>query len=105
VYGEEFLQRVTNLGIREVLIAPRAPWQNPFAERVIASIRRDHFLILSEAHLRRLLRAYRAYNAVRPHQALENNGPRPRVVEPSPRGRIIAIPQVGGLHHRDTRVA
>ena len=52
------------MGIREVLTAPRAPWQNPFVERVIGSIRReclDHFLILNEAHLRRLLRAYVAY--------------------------------------------
>ena len=60
IYGEEFARRVTAMGIREVLIAPRAPWQNPFVERVIGSIRReclDHVLILNEAHLRRLLRA------------------------------------------------
>ena len=64
IYGEEFARRVKRMGIREVLTAPRAPWQNPFVERVIGSIRReclDHFLILSEAHLRRLLRAYVAY--------------------------------------------
>ena len=61
IYGEEFARRVKRMGIREVLIAPRAPWQNPFVERVIGSIRReclDHFLILSEAHLRRLLHGY-----------------------------------------------
>jgi transposase InsO family protein len=62
-----------------VITAPRAPWQNPFAERVIGSIRReclDHFLILNEAHLRRLLRAYLVYyNPMRPHQALANNSP------------------------------
>ena len=60
IYGEEFVRRVARMGIREVRIAPRAPWQNPFVERVIGSIRReclDHVLILSEAHLRRLLRA------------------------------------------------
>jgi len=72
-------------------------------ERLIGSIRReclDHFLILNEAHLRRFLRAYLAYyNTARPHQSLDNNSPQPRVVEPSPCGRIIAIPQVGGLHH------
>ncbi len=59
IYGEEFARRVKGMGIREVLTAPRAPWQNPFVERVIGSIRReclDHFLILNEAHLRRLLR-------------------------------------------------
>ena len=64
IYGEEFARRVERMGIREVLTAPRAPWQNPFVERVIGSIRReclDHFLILNEAHLYRLLRAYLAY--------------------------------------------
>jgi transposase InsO family protein len=108
-YGDEFARRIKRLGIREVLTAPRAPWQNPFVERVIGSIRReclDHFLILREAHLRRLLRGYIGYyNTARPHQSLDNNSPQPRVVEPSPRGRIIAIPQVGGLHHRYQRVA
>ena len=82
IYGEEFARRVKSMGIREVLTAPRAPWQNPFVERVIGSIRReclDHFLILSEAHLRRLLRAYVAYyNTTRPHQSLDNNSPQPR---------------------------
>jgi ABC-type spermidine/putrescine transport system permease subunit I len=61
----------------------------------------DHVLILSEAHLRRLLRAYGAYyNTTRPHQSLERNSPQPQAIEPPPCGRIIAIPQVGGLHHR-----
>jgi putative transposase len=108
IYGE-FARRVQGMGIRAVRTAPRAPWQNPFVERVIGSIRReclDHFLILSEAHLRRLLRAYVAYyNAARPHQSLDNNSPQPRVVEPPHCGRIVAIPQIGGLHHRYQRVA
>ena len=76
---------------------------------VIGSIRReclDHFIILSEAHLRRLLRAYLAYyNTVRPHQALENNSPRPRDAQPPALGGVIAIPQVGGLHHHYQRAA
>jgi transposase InsO family protein len=109
IYGEEFARRVQGMGIREVLIAPRAPWQNPFVERVIGSIRReclDHFLILNEAHLRKLLPAYVAYyNVSRPHQALENNSPQPRDVQPPSRGRITAIPQVAGLHHRYQRAA
>jgi putative transposase len=109
IYGEEFARRVKSMGIREVLTAPRAPWQNPFVERVIGSIRREclgHFLILSEAHLRRLLRGYRAYyNRSRPHQALENNSPIPRDVQPPSRGRIHAVTEVGGLHHRYQRVA
>ena len=109
IYGEDFSQRLKGVGIRGVLTAPRAPWQNPFVERVIGSIRReclDHFLILNEAHLRRLLRGYIAYySTARPHQSLDHNSPQPRVVEPPPGGRIVAIPQVGGLHHRYQRVA
>jgi transposase InsO family protein len=97
------------MGMREVLIAPRAPWQNPFVERVIGSLRReclDHCLILSEVHLRRLLRAYGAYyNTARPHQSLDNNSPRPRDVQRPALGRVVAIPQVGGLHHLYQRAA
>ena len=109
IYGEAFTRCVDNMGIRPVITAPRAPWQNPFVERVIGSIRReclDHFIILSEAHLRRLLRAYVAYyNIVRPHQALDGNSPLRRSVQPPSRGRIVAIAQVGGLHHHYQRVA
>jgi putative transposase len=109
IYGEIFTRCVDTMGIRQVITAPRAPWQNPFVERVIGSIRReclDHFLILNETHLYRLLRAYVAYhNAVRPHQALDNNSPQPRDIDPPPGGRIIAFPQVGGLHHRYQRAA
>jgi putative transposase len=100
------VRRVTLLGVREILTAPRAPWQNPFVERVIGSIRReclDHFLILNETHLYRLLRADLAYyNTVRPHQVLANS-PRPREVQPPARGRVVASPQVGGLHHHYQR--
>jgi putative transposase len=109
IYGDQFMRRVQSMGIHEVLTAPRAPWQNPFVERVIGSIRReclDHFVILSEPHLRRLLHRYRSYdNRSRPHQALENNSPLPRQVQPPSRGRIRAVPEVGGLHHRYQRVA
>jgi putative transposase len=109
IYGEAFARCVNAMEIRQVITAPRAPWQNPFAERVIGSIRReclDHFIILSETHLRRLLRAYVAYyNSVRPHQAVDNTCPRPREVEPPALGSVVAIPQVDGLHHRYTRVA
>ena len=92
--------RLKGLGIREILIAPRAPWQNPFAERIIGSIRReclDHIVVINERHLRRLLRRY---NATRSHQALHNNSPYTREVQTPAAGRIVAIPQVGGLHHQ-----
>ena len=78
-----------------------------FWERVGVKLpRATHFITMSEAHLCRVLRAYLAYyNTVRPHQALDNNSPQPRVVEPPSGGRIIATPQVGGLHHRYQRAA
>jgi putative transposase len=109
IYGQEFSRGVDRMEIREVCITPRAPWQNPFVERLIGSIRReclDHVLILNDAHLRRLLRSYVAYyNRSRPHQALENNSPFPRTVQPPSHSWIHAVPEVGGLHHRYQRVA
>src|SRR5437870_7213054 len=109
IYGDEFTRRIADMGIREVLIAPRAPWQNPFAERLIGSIRReclDHVIVLNERHLRRLLRAYLAYyNTTRPHQALCNDSPRPRDVHRPALGNVVAIPLVAGLHHRYHRAA
>ena len=90
IYSEAFTRCVDHMGIRQVITAPRAPWQNPFVERVIGSIRReclDHVMILSETHLRQLLRGYVTYyNAVRPHQALDHNAPRPRARAAVPLG-------------------
>ena len=109
IYGSCFANRVRGMGIEEVLIAPRSPWQNPFVERLIGSIRReclDHVLVLGEAHLLRVLREYFAYyHDSRPHQSLDGNAPRPREIEPPSQGRIVAEPQVGGLHHRYRRAA
>jgi putative transposase len=109
IYGDAFVRRVKSLGMSEILIAPRAPWQNPFAERVIGSIRReclDHVIVINERHLRRLLRTYFAYyNATRPHQSLHNDSPHRREVQTPAGGRIVAIPKVGGLHHRYQRAA
>lgn len=109
IYGEVFRQSVEQMGIEELLIAPRSPWQNPYAERVIGSIRReclDHVIVLNEDHLRRILAEYiEYYNNVRPHLFLDRNAPIPRVVEPPGTGEVIAVPHLGGLHHRYTRAA
>ena len=109
VYGHAFRHRVKNMGIREVLTAPHSPWQNPFAERLIGSIRReclDHVLVLSERHLRRILTRYVAYyHHARTHLALDKDAPDRRPIEPPEVGRIIPIPEVGGLHHRYVRRA
>ncbi len=71
IYGEVFHRQARALGIQQVPIAPRAPWQNPYAERVIGSIQReclDHTIVLSERHLKRILSSYvRCYNATRTH--------------------------------------
>jgi hypothetical protein len=109
IYGNVFVRRVKGLGMSEILIAPRAPWQNPFAERVIGSIRReclDHVIVLNERHLRRLLHRYLAYyNVTRPHQSLHNDSPHRREVQAPTAERIVAIPKVGGLHHCYQRAA
>jgi putative transposase len=109
IYGADFQRRVERMGICQVVIAPRAPWQNPFAERVIGSIRRkclDLIIVLNERHLRRLLRTYLVYyNVTRPHQSLGNDSPRRREVQPVLARRIVAVPQVAGLHHRYERAA
>jgi transposase InsO family protein len=109
IYGSCFANRVRSMGIEEVLIAPRSPWQNPFVERLIGSIRReclDHVFVINAAHLRRVLREYFAYyHDSRPHQSLGGNAPRLREIEPPSQGRIVAEPRVGGLHHRYRRAA
>ncbi len=109
IYGGDFRQRVQHMGVDEVVIAYRSPWQSPYVERLIGSLRReclDHMIVLNEAHLIRILTAYfEYYNQSRTHLSLGRNAPIPRTVEPPSQGRIIAIPQVGGLHHRYTRAA
>src|SRR6267143_343026 len=101
--------RVKGIGIAEILAAPRSPWQNAFVERVIGSIRRevlDHVIVLNERHLRERLRSYfRYYHASRTHLALDKDAPEPRAVEPPDHGRIVALPLLGGLHHRYVRRA
>ena len=109
VYGGVFRRRVKGMGIEEVTTAYRSPWQNPYCERVIGSIRRDcldHVIIFNEAHLRRILAEYvRYYNESRTHSSLDSNSPIPREIEPPSKGNIVAVSFLGGLHHRYTRAA
>src|SRR5467141_537597 len=109
VYGHVFRQRVKGMGVGEVLTAPHSPWQNPFAERLIGSIRREclnHVLVLGERHLRRTLaRYFEYYHRTRTHLSLDKDAPDARAVEFSDAGRIVEIPEVGGLHHRYVRRA
>jgi transposase InsO family protein len=110
IYGDVFRRRVAGMGISEVVSAPSSPWQNPYAERLIGSLRReclDHVIILSQAHLRRVLPRYVAYYPdARTHLSLEKDAPTPRRVQPTTEGCVVQFPEVGGLHHRyERRVA
>ena len=109
VYGDRFCRQAKALGIREVVIAPRSPWQNGHAERVIGSIRReclDHVVVMGERHLREILSQYvDYYNAARTHLSLAKDAPEPRRVQLPSQGRVVAIPRVGGLHHEYQRWA
>lgn len=109
VYGNYFRNRVNGMGIEEVPTAARSPWQNPFAERLIGSIRREclnHVIVLGERHLRWTLKRYlRYYLDSRTHLSLEKDSPNPRPIQTLERGRIVQVPQVGGLHHRYERCA
>ena len=98
-----------SLGIEEVLIAPRSPWQSPYIERLIGSVRRgclDHMIIFNERHLKRTLRSYVAYyHGARTHLSLGKQCPEPRSVAMPEQGKIFALPHVGGLHHEYRRAA
>lgn len=109
IYGAPFQARATALGLEQKVIAARSPWQNPLVERLVGSIRReclDHVIALQARHLHRVLSDYfQYYHQHRPHRGLAQNCPAPRPVEPPEWGKIIALPLLGGLHHRYTRRA
>jgi transposase InsO family protein len=106
IYGTIVTRRLRAMGIRDKPTAPASPWQNSFAERLIGLIRRecvDHFIVLGEAHLRRILRFYaRYYNDIRMHRSLDKDAPLSRPVQRS--GIINSHPILGGLHHHYVRV-
>ena len=97
------------MSIIDVPTGPRSPWQNAYVERVIGSIRReclDHVIVLNARHLRWILSSYfDYYHRSRTHMSLAKDCPEPRPVCPPGARKIIAFPQVGGLHHRYERLA
>ena len=109
IFGWDFRERVRDMDIEEVLSTPRSPWQRAYVERVIGSIRReclDHLIVFNEASLRRALRSYFGYyHKSRTHLSLGKDSPEPRPIQPVEMGRVVAVPQVGGLHHRYERRA
>jgi len=109
IYGEYFCRRAKNMGIEQVVTAARSPWQSPFVERLIGSIRReclDHMIVLSERHLRRILtRYFDYYHRWRCHQSLEMDCPDGRDVHTAEQGPVVEIEHLGGLHHHYERAA
>jgi transposase InsO family protein len=109
IYGRIFDERVGRLGLETVRIAPRSPWQNGYAERFVGTLRRellDHVIVLGERHLLRMVREHASYyNLDRPHMSLSGDAPVQRAVEGPEIGTVVAIPRVGGLHHRYVRRA
>ena len=109
IFGAEFSKQVTDLGVEEVLSTPRSPWQRAYVERVIGTIRReclDHVIVFNEACLYRHVKSFLAYyHASRIHLSLAKDAPEPRPVQSLECGAVVAIPQVGGLHHHYERRA
>jgi transposase InsO family protein len=104
-----WVETAKTMGIDELLTAPRSPWQNAYVERFIGSARReclDHVIVFSATGLQRLMNLYcRYYAGTRTHLSLDKDSPIPRPIAPASAGRIVAIPLVGGLHHRYERAA
>src|SRR4051794_3574959 len=106
VDGEIFTRRIRAMGIRDRPTAPRSPWQNGCAERLIGSIRReclDHVIVFGDSHLRHVLRSYaHYYNDVRTHLSLAKDSPQTRSVQAV--GSILPLPIIRGLHHHYVRI-
>jgi len=105
-YGQAFTNRIRTMGIRDRPIAPRSPWQNPYVERLIGTLRRErfhHLLIFGERHLHRVLTLYSLYyNETRTHLGLAKDAPIRRAVQRS--GPIVTRPILSGLHHSYARI-
>ena len=110
IYGLGVAGFLKSCQIGEVRTAYGCPWQNPFVERFVGSVRRevlDHVIVLNEAHLERMLKEYieEFYHTDRPHQGLEGQVPEPTPRPTQPPSNVRAIPVLGGLHHRYVAVA
>ena len=112
IYGDGVRAVLDRCTIEEVRTAYRSPWQSPYVERFVGTLRRellDHVIVLSERHLNRLLRDFidDYYHVARPHQGLDGDTPiagkKPKPIEGS--SKLISFPVRGGLHHRYERVA
>ena len=109
IFGKDFVDQIKAMGSKQVLSAPRSPWQRAYVERVIGTIRReclDHVIVFGQRSLYRQLQSFvDYYHRSRTHLGLEKDTPEPRPIQSTDMGRIIATPEVGGLHHRYERRA
>jgi hypothetical protein len=109
IYGAEVQGCVQGMSIGEVLTAPHAPWQNPFVERLIGSLRReclDRVIVWNERSLRRYISQYLVYyHMFRTHLGLGKDAPISRSVQRPAAGAIVEVAHLGGLHHHYERRA
>ena len=95
IFGDEFAKQVRDMGIQEVLSAPRCPWQRAYVERVIGSIRReclDHMMVFNEASLHQNVKAFVSYyHHTRTHLSLAKDTPETRAVQATELGGVVAI--------------
>jgi transposase InsO family protein len=109
IFGQDFVDQVKAMGIKQVLSARRSPWQRAYVERVIGTIRReclDHVIVFNERSLYRHLQSFMGYyHRSRTHLGLQKDAPEPRSIQSAELGQVISIPEVGGLHHRYERRA
>ena len=105
-FSEEVVRTIRSFGIDPKRTSYRSPWQNGVAESFVGSCRRDlldHVIVLNERHLKRLMSEYiRYYHDDRTHLGLAKQTPVGRkIAQETPAGRqVVAIPRLGGLHHR-----
>ncbi len=106
IFNRAVVEFVKSMGTRPTRTAYFSPWQNPVAERWIGSCRRallNHVVVLGQGHFARLVRRYLDYyHGDRCHLGLDKDAPlgRPVTPRPSHSAKVIALPRVGGLHHR-----
>jgi len=112
IYGNGVRAFLDSCGIEEVGTAYRSPWQNPYVERFVGTLRRellDHVVVLNKRHLERLLAEFIEpyYHAERPHPGLHGDTPAPHTTPPQFTGptRLVATPVLRGLHHTYRRGA